>query len=51
MDKEAKEELKRQRDEDKKRNAELAKKRDDEDKKEAQKRERSLRGLRLVEPK
>ena len=51
MDKEAQEELKRQRDEDKKRNAELAKKRDDEDKKEAQKRERSLRGLRLVEPK
>jgi hypothetical protein len=51
LEKEAKEELKRQRDEDKKRNAELSKKRDDEDKKEAQKRERSLRGLRLVEPK
>jgi hypothetical protein len=51
LEKEAQQELKRQREEDKKRNAELAKKRDDEEKKEAQKRERSLRGLRLVEPK
>jgi len=49
--KEEQEEIKRQRDEDKKRNAELAKKRDDDERKEAQKRERNLRGLRLVEPK
>ena len=49
--KEEQEELKRQRDEDKKSNAELAKKRDDEERKEAQKRERNLRGLRLIEPK
>ncbi len=50
LEKEAQEELKRQREDDKKRNAELAKKQDDEEKKDAQKRERSLRGLRLVEP-
>ena len=49
--KEEQEEIKRQREEDKKSNAELAKKRDDDEKKDAQKRERSLRGLRLVEPK
>jgi hypothetical protein len=48
--KESEEEVKRQREDDKKRNAELAKKRDDEERKEAQKKERSLRGLRLVEP-
>jgi hypothetical protein len=50
LEKEAQEELKRQREEDKKRNAELAKKQDDEEKKEAAKRQRSLRGLRLVDP-
>ncbi len=50
MAKEEQQELKRQRDEDKKRNAELSKKRDDDERKESQKRERNLRGLRLVEP-
>ena len=50
-DKEAQEEVKRQREEDKKRNAELVKKRDDEEKQEARKRERNLKGLRLIEPK
>ena len=50
LEKESQEEVKRQQDDDKKRNAELAKKRDDEDRKDAQKREKNLRGLRLVEP-
>jgi hypothetical protein len=49
--KEAEEELKRQQQEDKKRNAELAKKQEELDRKDAAKRERGLRGLRLIEQK
>jgi hypothetical protein len=49
LDKETSEEIKRQQSEDKKRNAELEKKREELDRKDAQKRERGLRGLRLIE--
>jgi hypothetical protein len=49
--KEAQEELKRQQQEDKKRNAELAKKQEELERQDAQKRERGLRGLRLIEQK
>ena len=49
LDKQTQQELKRQQEEDKKRNAELEKKRDELDRKDAEKRERGLRGLRLIE--
>ncbi len=49
--KEAEEELRQQQLEDKKRNAELAKKAEEADRQDAQKRERGLRGLRLIEEK
>ena len=49
--KETEQELKAQQQEDKKRSAELAKKREELDKKDAEKRERTLRGLRLIEQK
>jgi hypothetical protein len=49
LDKEAREETRKQQEEDRKRAAELEKRRDDLDKKEAQKKEKGLRGLRLIE--
>jgi hypothetical protein len=49
LEKEAQLELKKQQEEDKKRNAELTKKQEEYEAKESQKRERGLRGLRLVE--
>ncbi|HEY0706135.1 MAG TPA: hypothetical protein VGG33_05025 [Polyangia bacterium] len=49
LEKETSEELKRQQSEDKKRNAELEKKREELDRKDEQKREKGLRGLRLIE--
>jgi hypothetical protein len=49
LDKETQLELKKQQEEDKKRNAELARKQEEYEAKESQKRERGLRGLRLVE--
>jgi hypothetical protein len=49
LEKEAQLELKKQQEEDRKRGAELAKKQEEYEAKESQKRERGLRGLRLVE--
>lgn len=49
LEKETKQELKRQQDEDKKRSAELEKKREEQEQKDAQKKEKGLRGLRLVD--
>lgn len=51
FEKEAQAELKKQQEEDKKRNAELAKKQEELERKDAEKRERGLRGLRLIEKK
>jgi hypothetical protein len=49
LEKEAREETRKQQEEDRKRAAELERRRDDLDKKEAQKKEKGLRGLRLIE--
>jgi len=49
LQKEADAELKRQQEEDRKRNAELAKKREEMEREESEKRDKNLRGLRLVE--
>jgi hypothetical protein len=49
LDKETREEIRKQQDEDRKRKAELDKRKDDLEKQEGQKKEKGLRGLRLIE--